>query len=136
MTSELTCPECRSPIALTPSDTRCPVCESTLPDSTRRDRRTPTTVPFVRDWITNLRINGGDFSRTAARAANAIAYESFRRGLRIEEIFEVARAAYYTALDDQAPSTSSGAATSRRPDSDSIVTPLSETRALRMGQTA
>lgn len=134
MTSTLSCPECASPIALTPSQIRCPVCDSILPDSGHRDRRTAKTVPFVRDWVTDLRLSGGDFTRTAARTANAMAYESFRRGLRAEEIFEVARIAYYTVLGESM-STTSDTVESREHESDRGVMPLPEGR-LEIGQTA
>jgi hypothetical protein len=81
--------------------TRCPVCEEKLRREPGSERRTARTVPFVRDWITELRLRGGDFSKEAARDANEFAYQAFRRGLRAEEVFDIARTAYYKILAEE-----------------------------------
>jgi hypothetical protein len=92
------CPECDSPIALQPRQRSCPVCNVELSEQGWGERRAPTTVPFFRDWVTDLRMRGGDFDQAAARAASEIAHACARRGLRPQEIFQIARAAYYEAL--------------------------------------
>lgn len=90
------CSRCDSPESLASYADHCPVCGALLDG--RRDRRTASTVPFVRDWITALRLQGGDFDEIAAHAANEIAFECVVRRLHPQEIFDAARAAYYSAL--------------------------------------
>ncbi|MDQ3962416.1 MAG: hypothetical protein M3277_00630 [Actinomycetota bacterium] len=62
------------------------------------DRRSPRTVPFIRDWITRLRSNGADFDPDAARAATEVAFAVSQSTYSPNEIFQAARAAYYQVL--------------------------------------
>ena len=66
--------------------------------SNGNDRRSPRTVPFVRDWLTRLRDQGADFDPDAARAAVEVAFAVSRSTYSVNEIFQAARAAYYQVL--------------------------------------
>lgn len=93
-----TCANCSSPVVLGPFETSCPICAAPVRASGHGERRARDTVPFVRDWITQLRLSGGDFTKAAARQANEVANAAFRRGIPMAEIFDLSRAAYYEAL--------------------------------------
>lgn len=62
------------------------------------ERRTAPSVDFVRNWITDLRLRGGDFRKEAAQAASEAAARARRLGYRPDEIFEIARHTYYRTL--------------------------------------
>ncbi|HEV3473685.1 MAG TPA: hypothetical protein VG408_10895, partial [Actinomycetota bacterium] len=66
--------------------------------SNGNDRRSPRTVPFIRDWITRLRDHGADFDTDAARAAAEVAFAVSQSTYSPNEIFQAARAAYYRVL--------------------------------------
>lgn len=74
-----------------------------------RAERRGDYVLFVRDWITELRCQGGDFSPAAARTANMRALAALEAGHDPDTIFRIARAAYYSVLwssetDQRSPS--------------------------------
>jgi hypothetical protein len=60
-------------------------------------RRTPT-VPRVRDWITDLRLRGGDFSQDAATIAGRVAQQAYQSSGSEDVAFQAARVAYFEAL--------------------------------------
>ncbi len=62
------------------------------------DRRRNASVPYVRDWITELRSKGGDFTPMAAREAGRAAYQAAKAGVDKEAVFELARTTYYLSL--------------------------------------
>ena len=62
------------------------------------ERRSNQTVDFVRDWITSLRLAGGDFDERAAAEAGRAALAARRSGHTEADVFETARNAYYNAL--------------------------------------
>lgn len=64
----------------------------------RAERRVGAYVLFVRDWITQLRLRGGDFSPVAASRANEVAYRALRQSAEPDAIFQAARSAYYSSL--------------------------------------
>jgi hypothetical protein len=70
------------------------------------DRRSNRDIPSVRDWITDLRASGADFSRDAAMAAREAAWNARRSGGSVEDAFQSARVAYYNALHSEQPSAS------------------------------
>lgn len=99
------CRECGSAIRLGRFERLCPVCHQPLSQSGTVDRRAAESVPFVRDWITQLRWAGGDFDKRAARSAGEIAFRLLHRGLSPGEIFQVARSTYYEAMDQRGKQT-------------------------------
>jgi hypothetical protein len=62
------------------------------------DRRETRSVDFVRDWITQLRLRGGDFDKLAAQRACEAAFAARRAGSTAHEVFALARLAYYREL--------------------------------------
>jgi hypothetical protein len=105
------CRNCGSRFELERGAKACPICEEIIYPHGLGERRSEATVPFIRDWITALRFAGGDFDKTAARAAQEVARAQVKRGIPPTEVFEGARAAYYEAL--RAPRSQNGDRPSR-----------------------
>ena len=75
------------------------VSKQTQPQSASpSDRRETRSVEFVRDWITQLRLRGGDFDKVAAQRACEVAFAARRAGNTNHEVFALARLAYYREL--------------------------------------
>ncbi len=77
----------------------CPSCSTPMQVPRTDDRRSARDIPSVREWVTNLRLSGADFSPDAAIAAREAAWNARRGGGSTEDAFQSARLAYYAILD-------------------------------------
>jgi hypothetical protein len=62
------------------------------------ERRRVPTMLRVRDWITDLRTRGGDFSEEAAAVAGRTARATYQATGSEDIAFQAARTAYFEAL--------------------------------------
>lgn len=81
----------------------CPACGAVFDAPLANERRAREHIPAVRDWVTSLRLSGGDFSREAAQLAQEAAWLARRSGGSVEDAFQTARVAYYEALRQDQP---------------------------------
>jgi hypothetical protein len=105
MSFEISCRSCGAVLRTSGARlTACPSCNSPVEGALEGERRSNHDIPSVRDWITDLRVNGADFSRDAAIAAREAAWNARRSGGSVEDAFQSAREAYYRTLHtEEAP---------------------------------
>lgn len=100
MSFEISCFNCGTIVRASGTRvTECPECGAAIDGPLENERRSSRDIVPIRDWITSLRMSGGDFSRDAAVAAREAAWNARRNGGSLEDAFQSARVAYYAALD-------------------------------------
>lgn len=74
----ISCEFCGSRVELARYGKSCPICGEVVCPEGLGERRSDIGVPFIRNWITALRLSGGDFDKRAARLTHELAHVKVR----------------------------------------------------------